>query len=151
MRLVGIRGRRPLRSAARRTYPGRMAPPTTDLGDLERACMEVLWAAPAPLAVREVHEALSDRGLAYTTVMTVLDRLSKKGLAERERDGRAWRYAAASTKEELTASALHRTLLSLDGTDRKAAMMHFLGAVDAGAIADLRAALAEVESRHPSP
>lgn len=125
-----------------------MAIPSTDLGDLERAVMEVLWAAQAPVSVRAVHDALEDRHLAYTTVMTVLDRLSKKGLTSRQRDGRAWQYAAASTKEELTASALHQTLNSLDGTDRKAAMLHFLGAADADDIEDLRSALAEVESRH---
>jgi hypothetical protein len=41
-----------------------------------------------------VHDAIGiERGLAYTTLMTVLDRMSKKGLVERERDGRAWRYS----------------------------------------------------------
>lgn len=119
-----------------------------DLGDLERAVMDVLWSGSSELAVREVHEALSDRGLAYTTVMTVLDRLAKKGLATRVRDGRMWRYSAASTKEELTASALYETLHSLDGTDRREAMLHFLGAAEPEEIADLRAALAQVEQQH---
>lgn len=127
-----------------------MASSSTDLGDLERAVMEVLWAAGEPVAVRGVHEALEGRKLAYTTVMTVLDRLAKKGLAARQRDGRAWQYVAASTKEQLTASALHQTLHSLDGTDRRAAMLQFLGTADTADLDDLRAALAEVESRHGS-
>ena len=62
------------------------------LGDLERRVMEELWGARRPLTVREVHTAIAtERVIAYTTVMTVLDRLAKKGLADREQDGRAFR------------------------------------------------------------
>ena len=61
------------------------------LGDLERAIMDVLWDTDTSLTVREVSARLTERNLAHTTVMTVLDRLAKKGFARRERDGRAWR------------------------------------------------------------
>src|SRR6478609_5840063 len=86
--------------------------PRNRLGDLERVVMEELWttsdAHPEGRTVREVHDAIGvDRGLAYTTLMTVLDRMAKKGLVHRERDGRAWRYTAASTRAELTSEALH--------------------------------------------
>jgi predicted transcriptional regulator len=47
------------------------------LGDLERAIMDVLWESDAPLTVREVSASLTERNLAHTTVMTVLDRLAK--------------------------------------------------------------------------
>ena len=51
------------------------------LGDLERAVMDTLWATSTPQTVRQVHESLSEnRSLAYTTVMTVLQRLAKKNL-----------------------------------------------------------------------
>lgn len=79
------------------------------LGDLERAIMDRLWALDetdptASLTVRDIHESISqERDIAYTTVMTVLDRLTKKGLVTRERDGRAWRYQPVSTSEEITA------------------------------------------------
>src|SRR6516165_8290829 len=69
------------------------------LGELERAIMDVLWESTEPLTVRQVGERLTDRELAHTTVMTVLDRLAKKGFARRERDGRAWRYCAAADRE----------------------------------------------------
>src|SRR6266567_1790460 len=59
------------------------------LGELERAIMEVLWEAPDPMTVRQVGTCLTDRDLAHTTVMTVLDRLAKKGFARRQRAGRA--------------------------------------------------------------
>ena len=45
------------------------------LGDLERTVMEHLWAAAEPLAATELRDALADRGLALTTVHTVLGRL----------------------------------------------------------------------------
>lgn len=127
--------------------------PTTpaSLGDLERAVMDVLWDHAEPQTVRQVHERLAERDLAYTTVLTVLDRLAKKGLTTRARDGRMWRYAAASTREELTASAMHESLRSLGGTDRAATMLHFLGEAAPGELDDLRAALAELERRHRSP
>ncbi|MCE0486782.1 BlaI/MecI/CopY family transcriptional regulator [Ornithinimicrobium sediminis] len=118
------------------------------LGDLERAVMDTLWAHGPGLTVREVHERLSDRDLAYTTVMTVLDRLAKKDLTTREREGRAWRYSPAHSREELTAASMRSGLQSLDSTDRRQAMLHFLGDAEPGEIADLKAALAEVERRH---
>lgn len=109
--------------------------------------MDVLWAATAPRSVRDVHEALAARDLAYTTVMTVLDRLAKKGLAVREREGRAWLYRAAASREELAAESISESLATL-GTDRRAAIVHFLGQADPDELAAVREALAEVERRH---
>jgi predicted transcriptional regulator len=54
------------------------------LGELERAIMDVLWDTNSSLTVREVSARLTERNLAHTTVMTVLDRLAKKGFARRE-------------------------------------------------------------------
>ena len=72
------------------------------LGGLETKVMEVLWDASAPLSVREVHDTLNTSAdLAYTTVMTVLDRLAKKHILLRDRDGKAWLYRAAATREQL--------------------------------------------------
>ena len=59
--------------------------------------MGALWAAATPLAVREVLDRLNDGRrppLAYTTVMTVMSRLADKGILDRERDGRGYRYRA---------------------------------------------------------
>lgn len=126
------------------------------LGDLERAVMDQVWAlgdAGEPsVSVREVHAALSGtRDLAYTTVMTVMGRLADSGLLVKERAGRAYLYAAAGTREELTASTMLGHLHGLPSADRRAAMLHFLGDATAEEIADLKAALAEVEQRHDRP
>lgn len=123
------------------------------LGDLERAIMDRLWAIDpvipeSAMTVREIHESIAqERDIAYTTVMTVLDRMSKKGLVTRERDGRAWRYLPVSTSEELTADLLRDSLEHIESSDRRAAMLHFLDAASAEEIDDLKAALAQLESR----
>lgn len=118
------------------------------MGDLERVVMEQVWNAVGGATVREVHTALeADREIAYTTVMTVLDRLAKKGFVSREREGRAWRYVAASSREALSAQAIRHEVDRLE-TDRKAAMLHFLDDASPEEIDDLKAALAEVEARH---
>ncbi|WP_314820212.1 BlaI/MecI/CopY family transcriptional regulator [Arachnia propionica] len=73
-------------------------------GELERQVMVLLWRAGEPLTVADVQGLLiRDRDLAYTTVMTVLDRLAKKGLARRERRGRAWYYEPADPQSVVLA------------------------------------------------
>ncbi|OLT21502.1 CopY family transcriptional regulator [Ornithinimicrobium sp. CNJ-824] len=123
-------------------------PRNAALGDLERVVMDTLWTHGPQLTVRDVMDRMEGtKELAYTTIMTVLDRLAKKGLAERTRDGRAWRYTAASTREALAATALRSTLENVQA-DRTLAMMHFLDDASPAELDDLRAALAEVERRH---
>ena len=85
-----------------------------DFGPLEERVLEALWRSPQGLSVREVRLSLGD-GLAYTTVMTTLDRLYKKGLLERQRDGKAFRYTTRASRETLGARALRRWLLRLLG------------------------------------
>jgi predicted transcriptional regulator len=72
------------------------------LGPLERAVMDTMWRG-GRLSVREVQAQLANPA-AYTTVMTTLDRLYKKGLVQRRRDGRAFLYSAAVERHELEAS-----------------------------------------------
>jgi predicted transcriptional regulator len=109
------------------------------LGELERAIMDVLWDAPEPLTVREVSGSLTARDLAHTTVMTVLDRLAKKGFARRSRAGRAWRYQAAESREAYVAELM---LTALDQTgDRQAALTRFARSVSDPEAHALRAAL----------
>nr|WP_275588446.1 BlaI/MecI/CopY family transcriptional regulator [Microlunatus panaciterrae] len=116
------------------------------MGDLERAVMERLWSRPEPQSVREVQAGLTtERDLAYTTVMTVLDRLAKKKLATRRRDGRAYRYSAARSREQLVAEVMHT---ALDGSraDRTAALVEFVGRVSPDEAAALRAALSRLDA-----
>lgn len=91
------------------------------LGELESAVMDILWSHRSALSVREVHELLwQDRDLAYTTVMTVLDRLSKKGIADRKLEGRAWLYSPAVTRVELVRARIAELLEGLPPDERTA-------------------------------
>ncbi len=105
--------------------------------------MDVLWdVVPGTsdgVTVREVADALDGRELAYTTVMTVLDRLAGKDMVQREREGRAWRYRAAASREA------HIAQLMLDALDlggsRDAALVRFARSVTGTEADVLRAAL----------
>jgi len=67
------------------------------LGRLEYSLMQILWAR-GECNVRDVAREL-DRPLAYTTVMTTLDRLYKKGLLDRHMPGRAFVYSARMSRQ----------------------------------------------------
>lgn len=110
--------------------------------------MAQLWAAEEPLTVRQVHERLGDREAAYTTVMTVLDRLAKKGVVVQEKADRAYRYRPVQTREEMTAALMLDALgAAPDGATRDAALAHFVGRMDPAAAR----ALAEALEAHRSP
>ena len=73
--------------------------------------MNRLWTRQEPATVREVLDDLrGDREFAYTTVMTVLDNLHRKGWLTRELDGRAYRYRPVSTKQEYSAELMRQAL-----------------------------------------
>lgn len=94
------------------------------MGALEAAVLAQLWASPGPMTPGDVLESMDD-SLAYTTVMTILARLWKKGLAERTRSGRAFAYRPKFTEAELTARRMQANLER--ATDRKAALSRFVG------------------------
>lgn len=71
-------------------------------GPLEREVMEIVWQGEA-MSVRDVQERLPRSG-AYTTIMTTLDRLFKKGFVSRAREGRAFLYSAAHSREDVEAA-----------------------------------------------
>jgi predicted transcriptional regulator len=69
------------------------------LGDLEALVMDAAWCNP-PLTVRELWGRLpGERTRAYTTIMTTMDRLFRKGLLTRAKDGNAWRYTPAMSRD----------------------------------------------------
>lgn len=84
---------------------------------LELACLTILWKR-GEADVAEVREALREtRPLAYTTVMTVLERLSRKGMVTRYKSGRSFRYAPARDREEMRALAIEQLIrLFFDGS-----------------------------------
>jgi predicted transcriptional regulator len=110
------------------------------LGELEAAVMDLVWSGERAVLVREVVEALQpERPLAYTTVMTVMDNLHRKGWLIRERDGRAWRYAASGSRSGYTAELMNEALSTSD--DRSTALAQFVAQMSPADAAALRKAL----------
>jgi predicted transcriptional regulator len=109
-------------------------------GDLEAAIMQRLWNDDGSMSVREVQEALSpERRLAYTTVMTVLDNLHRKGWLRRQMYGRAYRYEPVASRDEYTARLMSEALR--DSGSREAAFMHFVDDITTEDVEALRHAL----------
>ena len=92
-------------------------PPVAPLGVLETQVMEAVWRQGGELRVRDVHSGFLGR-LAYTTVMTTMDRLFKKGLLDRRKEGRAFAYSARISRRQLVLDAgagFIRNLLESEG------------------------------------
>jgi predicted transcriptional regulator len=116
-------------------------------GDLEAAIMDRLWARGQPATVREVFTDL-DRDLAYTTVLTVVDNLYKKGWLRREPAGRAHRYEPTSSRGEYGARLMREALV--ESGDPAQALLRFVGEMSSAEADSLRAALAAHETEPKS-
>ncbi len=92
---------------------------------LEMDCLKVLWTR-GDASVGEVRAGLP-RPLAYTTVMTVLDRMCAKGLVKRHKRGRAWCYAAGLDLEAARAQAVRRLVADLFEADPRSLVRYLSG------------------------
>jgi predicted transcriptional regulator len=120
--------------------------PIAQLGPLEQQVLAAVWARGSS-TVREILEA-GDIKLAYTTVMTTLDRLYKKQLLNREAEGRAFRYSPRYTQAELEKAAVGQTVRQLlgSGADAGLPLSYLVEAVsqhDASLLDDLQRLLDE--------
>ena len=116
-------------------------------GELEAVIVDRLWQRGRPALVREVLDDLrEDRPLAYTTVMTVMENLYRKGWLRRDRDGRAWRYEPTRSRSAYTAALMSDALAT--GTDRRVALAHFVLQMSPHDAALLQQALNQA---HPLP
>jgi predicted transcriptional regulator len=99
-------------------------------GELEGAIMEHLWAADGGATVREVYEQMRQtRQIAYTTVLSTIHNLHRKGRLTREREGKAHRYRPTATRAEYSAAVMREALSS--GGDSEAILSHFVGQMSA--------------------
>ena len=119
-----------------------------DLGELEAEVMARLWDWDRTCTVRDILEDLApDRQLAYTTVMTVLDNLHKKGFVTRQAVGRAYHYQSVQSREEHTADLIPIALARSD--DRPASLLRFVERLDPEEQAALRASLERLPEQRP--
>lgn len=109
--------------------------------------MARLWAQGAPRTVRQVRDDLDpERPLAYTTVMTVMDNLHRKGFLTRRLQGRAYVYEPVQSREEYAATLMAEVLDSSD--DQTATLLHFVEQLSTAEVRRLRAVL---DRRQPPP
>lgn len=87
----------------------------TVFGPLERRVLDAVWARSGAVLVRDLQDDFA--GVAYTTIMTTLDRLYRKGILTREKAGRAFAYRARWTRDELTSNLAGSALASLMPAD----------------------------------
>ena len=118
---------------------------------LELQCLTALWSL-GEANVQAVRELLDpSKPLAYTTVMTVLQRLARKSLVVQIRDDRAHQYAAMHGRDDLVAGLMVDALdQAADSDDRRAALMNFVERVSIDEADALRRALADLEATQNS-
>ena len=98
-------------------------------GELEAAVMEHLWAFPEGATIPQVHERLqADRDIAYTTVMSTVHNLHRKGRLTRVREGRKHRYRTTASRAEHSAELMREALGS--GGDARTVLSHFVERID---------------------
>jgi predicted transcriptional regulator len=94
-------------------------------GDLETVIMHRVWEHDRPVTVRELFDELRrERVIAYTTVMSTMDNLHRKGWLARAKDGKAYRYTATASREEYSARLMREALAG--GGDTEAVLSHFV-------------------------
>lgn len=99
-----------------------------ELAPLELDCMTALWLLGEG-TVREIRETLAPRRpRAYTTIMTIMDRLAQKGIVERQRTGRAWKYRANLSKEDARAHAVAQVVENFFGGSMEELLAQMAGA-----------------------
>lgn len=107
-----------------------MTAPRRGMGQLEAEVMSILWDTDEWLTPREVLTRLqSDPPVVYSTVMTILRRLWKKGIVDRRTVGKAFAYHPVKGEGEQTAERMTGILEAAE--DPEAALMHFLAGLDA--------------------
>jgi predicted transcriptional regulator len=121
--------------------------PATIHGDLQVQIMAALWRLGSG-TVEQVRAALPERYRgAYTTVQTVLNRLSERGLLAREKQGKQIVYRPAVTEAEYISGSIARTLAAASADARQTALARLIGELDPAELSDLRNLAGELDQR----
>ncbi len=105
-----------------------------DLAPLELDCMNTLWPMGEG-TVREIRDRLAERRpRAYTTIMTIMDRLARKGVVERRKVGRAYTYRANVSADEARAQALGQVVDNFFGGSKEALIAQLNGVLPAARV-----------------
>jgi predicted transcriptional regulator len=105
-----------------------------DLAPLELDCMNTLWPMGEG-TVREIRDGLAERRpRAYTTIMTIMDRLARKGVVERRKVGRAYTYRPNVSADEARAQALGQVVDNFFGGSKEALIAQLNGVLPAARV-----------------
>ncbi|KPK84677.1 MAG: hypothetical protein AMJ81_04980 [Phycisphaerae bacterium SM23_33] len=98
------------------------------LGQLQLQVMEIVWRL-GRATVAEAHEVLAgSRKIAYTTVLTTMRALERRGMVRHERAGKAYLYEPLVSRADYAASSVHRLVDDLFDGSREKLLCHLLGA-----------------------
>ena len=115
-------------------------------GDLETVIMHMVWDHDGPVTVRDLlGEMRQEREIAYTTVMSTMDNLYRKGWLDRVREGKAYRYTSTASREEYSARLMREALA--DGGDAEVVLSHFVAQIGSGESDALRSVLSKLRGR----
>lgn len=121
----------------------------THLGDLQHAIMRILWR-DGEATVADVHaELLDERGLAPTTVATMLAKMEKKGVVAHRKDGRRFVYHPTVTERKVRSSMISDLTQQLFDGNAAALVSHLLkeGEIDPAELDELRALIARHDEK----
>lgn len=114
-------------------------------GELETVVMDRVWSAEDTITVREVFESLArDREIAYTTVMSTMDNLHRKGWLERDKRGKAYHYRPRLSREEYGAQLMRA---ALDSAPSDLVLAHFVEQISEDESVTLRKMLRRLTSK----
>jgi predicted transcriptional regulator len=117
-------------------------------GGLESVIMHLVWDHGGPVTVRDLFDELRhERPIAYTTVMSTMDNLHRKGWLARAKDGKAYRYTATASREEYSARLMREALAG--GGDTEAVLSHFVAQMGGEESEALRAVVDRLGLRRP--
>ena len=115
-------------------------------GELEAVLMDRIWEHDGPVTVRELFDELRrERPIAYTTVMSTMDNLHRKGWLARDKDGKAYRYTAVASRDEYSARLMREAMA--EAGDTEAVLSHFVAAMDGDQSQVLREVLDKLTRR----
>ena len=118
-------------------------------GELEAVVMDRVWEHDGPVTVRELFDELRQhRAIAYTTVMSTMDNLHRKGWLARDKDGKAYRYTPVASRDEYSARLMREAMA--EAGDTEAVLSHFVAQMDGAQSRALRTVLDKLTGRQPS-